>query len=71
MKCSVCLQDIAEERAVYISQFQKPEVCIKCSTETAKTVLFSYDHKTAGTAVIVGTDPEQIRLATNCYLRRR
>ena len=71
MKCSVCLQDIPEERAVYISQFQKPEVCIKCSTEAHNLVFTEYSHKTAGTAVVVGSDPEQQRLARNCYLRRR
>lgn len=71
MTCSICGSDIAEERAIYISQFQKPEVCIKCSSEAHNIVFFEYGHKTAGTAVVVGSDPEQQRLARNCYLRRR
>ncbi len=71
MTCSICGLDVDAERAVFISAFQKPEVCIKCSTETHNTVYFEYGHKTAGTAVVVGSDPEQQRLARNCYLRRR
>ena len=71
MTCSVCGLDIPEERAVYISEFGKPEVCTRCSQESHKTVFFEYGHKTAGTAVVVGNDPEQQRLARNCYLRRR
>ena len=71
MTCSICGDQVDAERAVYISAFQKPEVCIRCSTEKHNTVFFSYDHKTAGTAVVVGSDPEQQRLARNCYLRRR
>ena len=71
MTCSVCGLDIPEERAVYISEFGKPEVCARCSQESHKTVFFEYSGKTAGTAVIVGNDPEQIRLAQACYLRKR
>jgi len=71
MTCSICGSDIPEERAVFISAFHKPECCTKCSTERSKTVFFEYGHKTAGTAVVVGSDPEQQRLARNCYLRRR
>ena len=71
MTCSICGTDIPEERAVFISSFHKPECCTKCSTEQSKTVYFEYGHKTAGCAVVVGTDPEQQSLATACYLRRR
>lgn len=71
MTCSICNTEVDTERAVYISAFQKPEVCIRCSTEKHSTVFFEYGHKTAGCAVVVGTDPEQQRLAKNCYLRKR
>ena len=45
---------LPEERAVYISEFCKPEVCARCSQESHKTVFFEYGHKTVGTAVVVG-----------------
>ena len=71
MICSICGSDVDTERAVYISAFQKPEVCIRCSTEKHSLVFTEYSHKTAGSLVVVGTDPEQQRLATNSFRRRR
>jgi len=71
MQCIRCAAEIPAERAEFLRNSGRPERCLRCSGEPAKTVLFEYGHKTAGSAVVVGSDPEQVRLAQRAYRRAR
>jgi hypothetical protein len=71
MTCNSCGEPMPQARAEFLFSQGKRIVCVNCSTEKAKTCFTSYDHKTAGHLVIVGTDPEQIRLAERAYKRKR
>ena len=71
MTCSKCGSDVDPERAEYLESERRPVTCLQCSEVKPALVLFEYAHKTAGTAVVVGSDPEQIRLARRAYRRAR
>lgn len=71
MQCIRCAAPIPDERADFLRATGRPERCLRCSDESAKVVLVEYGHKTAGAAVVVGSDPEQIRLAQRAYRRAR
>lgn len=71
MNCQVCQTEINPERLNFLLETKRPIICVSCSTEQAKMVLMDYAHKTAGAAVIVGNDPESIRLAQRAYRRAR
>jgi hypothetical protein len=71
MTCQVCGQEIHPDRLEFLRMARKALTCLGCSNERPKVCLTSYDHKTAGHLVIVGTDPEQIRLAQRAYRRER
>jgi hypothetical protein len=69
--CSLCGSEIDESRVEFLQETGRAMKCLACSGERPKVCLTSYDHKTAGHLVIVGTDPEQIRLAKRAYRRER
>lgn len=71
MQCIRCSSPVPDERAECLQDSGRPVTCLGCSSERAKTVLLEYGHKTAGCAVVVGTDAEQIRLARRAYRRAR
>ena len=71
MTCRQCNKDIPDARANFLMSQGKPIACVNCSTEQHKTCFTSYDQKTAGHLIVVGTDQEQIRLAQRAYRRAR
>lgn len=71
MTCSRCGVPIQEERVQFLFAMGKPFACVNCSAEKAKTCFLDYSHKTAPSLVVVGTDPEAIRLASRAYKRKR
>ena len=66
-----CGAEIPEERLEFLRERQRPLSCVRCSGEQPAVCLVEYGHKTAGSVVVVGTDPEQIRLAQRAYRRAR
>jgi hypothetical protein len=71
MTCISCGQSIPAERAEFLAEHGKACVCVHCSAEKAKVCFLDYSHKTAPSLVVVGTNAEAIRLASNAYKRRR
>lgn len=71
MTCIHCGQELDPGRADFLAENSRPLVCMSCSSERPKVCFVSYDHKTAGHLVVVGNDPEQVRLATRAYKRQR
>jgi hypothetical protein len=69
--CISCSKPIPEERAEFLAEAGKACVCVHCSSEQHKVCFLDYSHKTAPSLVVVGTNPEAIRLASNAYKRRR
>lgn len=70
-KCILCGSEVDEFRAEFLIEKSRPVKCMGCSGEQPKFCLTTYDHKTAGHLVVVGTNPEQIRLAQRAYRRQR
>jgi hypothetical protein len=71
MNCLRCGKTLDPERAEALFSMGRPGSCVTCSTEAPKVCFTAYDHKTAGHLVVVGSDPEQIRMATRAYRRAR
>lgn len=71
MTCNRCSSPVDNERANFLLECGKPVVCKSCSTEQPKVCFVDYAHKTAGSLVVVGNDPQQIRLAQRAYRRER
>jgi hypothetical protein len=71
MHCYRCGRGIDPERAEFLAGNRRPATCVDCSQEQPAVCFTSYDHKTAGHLVVVGTDPEQIRMARRAYRRAR
>ncbi len=71
MKCLRCDQPVADERAEFLLETGRSVTCLGCSGEHRKVTFMSYGHKTAGSLVVVGHDPEQIRMASRAYRRAR
>ena len=71
MHCLRCGKCLDPDRAEALLSMGRPGSCLNCSTEAPKVCFTAYDHKTAGHLVVVGSDPEQIRMATRAYRRAR
>jgi len=71
MKCLRCDQPVADERAEFLLETGRSVTCLGCSGESPKVCFTTYDHKTAGTLVVVGNDPEKVRMAQRAYRRAR
>ena len=72
MECVSCGLDVDPERAEFLVECGRRVTCMGCSMEQPKVCFMDYSEgKTAPTLVIVGTNPESIRLATNAFRRRR
>jgi hypothetical protein len=71
MNCHRCGNQVPEERAEFLLETSRPMTCLGCSTEAPKVCFTQYDHKTAGTLVVVGNDQEKIRMASRAYRRAR
>lgn len=71
MTCIRCGLPIPDERAEFLLETGKDQACINCTREQPKTCFLDYSHKTAPSLVVVGTDPESIRLARRAFKRQR
>lgn len=71
MSCVNCNGYVDPERAEALTEFGKPVTCKGCSMDTPRVCFMDYSHKTAPSLVVVGNNPEQVRLASNAYRRRR
>jgi hypothetical protein len=71
MNCIRCNRAVDADRVGALQSMNRPITCLFCSSDTHKIVLMEYGHKTAGVAVVVGSDPEQIRRAQRAYRRAR
>ena len=71
MSCRHCTTDIPDARANFLMSQRKPIASVNCSTEQPKTCFLDYSHKTAPSLVVVGNDPESIRLAKRAFKRQR
>lgn len=71
MTCDLCHSDIDPERAEFLSDTGRPQVCMSCTGERPKLVLMEYGHKTAGYAVAVPNNREAERLALRSFRRAR
>ena len=71
MNCIRCNREVDPDRVGALQSMNRPVTCLSCTSDTHKVVLMEYGHKTAGTAVVVGSNPEQIRLAQRAYRRAR
>jgi len=69
--CVLCGLEVDPDRADFLEGRKKPVKCMPCSGEQPNVVFLEYGHKTAGSVVIVGNNPEQIRLARRAYKRER
>jgi hypothetical protein len=71
MKCVRCQNVLDGDRIDYILTFHKERLCKSCTEERAKVCYMDYGHKTAPSLVVVGNNPEQIRMAERSYRRAR
>lgn len=68
-RCDNCDDVIERERAALLLT-----TCLCCAEKQqppATIGLMSYDHKTAGSVIILPPNPESQRKAFNCYRRQR
>jgi NAD-dependent SIR2 family protein deacetylase len=68
MNCEGCGKPIPKER---LKALPETKTCVKCSDVKRKIVLMDFSHKTAGEAIVVPDDPEQVRLAERYHKRSR
>ena len=71
MECVSCGLDVDPERAEFLVEGGRRVTCMGCSMEQPKVCFMDYSHKTAPSLVVVGTNPESIRLATRAFKRKR
>jgi hypothetical protein len=71
MTCRQCNKDMPDARAEFLMSQGKPITCVSCSTEKPKVCFLDYSHKTAPSLVVVGNDPESVRLAQRAFKRQR
>lgn len=71
MDCVSCGLEVDQERAEFLVDSGRQVSCIHCSNELPKVCFMDYSHKTAPSLVVVGANPESIRLATRAFKRKR
>lgn len=71
MNCIRCGSQLDPDRAEFLTEKSRPLTCMSCSSERAKFCLMDFGHKTAPSLVVVGSDPEAVRVATRAYRRAR
>lgn len=69
--CHKCGSPVDEDRLEFLLATNRSISCPKCCGERQKVTLMDYSHKTAGCAVVIPDDPEQIRMAFRVYHRSR
>ena len=72
MRCMNCYFKIDQERAEFIQEFNRPQICRDCSTEQRAVGFLSYSHKTAPELVMVAANnTESIRRCNRANRRAR
>jgi hypothetical protein len=72
MRCVSCHFRIDHERAEFIKEFSRPQVCRECSTERRAVGFMDYGHKTAPQLVMCSANAtETIRILHRANRRAR
>jgi len=72
MRCVNCHFRIDHERAEFIKEFNRPQVCRQCTTEGKALGFMDYGHKTAPQLVMVPSNAkETIRILNRANRRAR
>jgi len=72
MVCNYCKSMIPEGRVEFLTEYNRPIVCIDCSTEQRAVGFLSYSHKTAPELVMVpANNKESIRRCDRVNRRAR
>ena len=72
MRCINCLFKIDQERAEFIQEYNRPQVCRQCSTEKRAIGFMDYGHKTAPQLVMCSANAtETIRILERANRRAR
>ena len=72
MRCMNCYFKIDQERAEFIQEFNRPQICRDCSTEQRAVGFMDYGHKTAPQLVMCAANAkETIRVLHRANRRAR
>ena len=72
MNCKYCQNNIPFERLEFLTEFNRPLVCINCSTEQRAVGFMDWNHKTAPSLVMVPANAkETIRILNRANRRSR
>ena len=71
MKCFNCGEMVDFERGEFLLSTKRKITCLDCSSETKKTGLMDYSHKTAPQLVLLPEDEEIKRIAMRAFCRAR
>lgn len=72
MNCNYCKNDIPEGRVEFLIEYNRPMVCIGCSTEQKAIGFMDWGHKTAPSLVMVPANAtETIRKLDRANRRAR
>ena len=72
MNCKYCQNSIPFDRLEFLNEFNRPLVCINCSTEKRAVGFLSYSHKTAPELVVIpANNKEKIRRCQRVNRRAR
>lgn len=72
MRCQNCYFQIDHERAEFIKEFNRAQVCRQCSTEKRAVGFMDYGHKTAPQLVMCSANAkETIRILHRANRRAR
>lgn len=72
MRCINCLFKIDHERAEFIIEYHRPQLCRQCSTEKRAVGYMDYGHKTAPQLVMCSANAtETIRILERANRRAR
>lgn len=72
MRCINCYFKIDQERAEFIQEFDRPQVCRECSTEKRAVGFMNFSHKTAPQLVMCPANAtETIRILQRANRRAR
>jgi len=70
MNCVSCFGKIDTERAEFLKEFNRPNICRSCSTEQKAVGFLDWSHKTAPSLVMVPANATETRRILNRANRR-
>jgi hypothetical protein len=72
MVCNYCKGSIPEGRVEFLTEYNRPMVCIECSSEERRVGYMDWNHKTAPSLVMVAANAkETIRILDRANRRAR